>query len=45
MSLEIRNLNVSIEGIPILNDVSLYVGPGQMVGLIGHNGAGKTTLI
>lgn len=45
MSLEIRNLNVSIEGIPILNDVSLCVGPGQMVGLIGHNGAGKTTLI
>lgn len=45
MSLEIRNLNVSIEGIPILKDVSLYVGTGQMVGLIGHNGAGKTTLI
>ena len=45
MSLEIRNLNVSIEGIPILNDVSLSIAPGQMVGLIGHNGAGKTTLI
>lgn len=45
MSLEIRNLNVAIDGVPILHDVSLYVGPGQMVGLIGHNGAGKTTLI
>ncbi|WP_175650055.1 branched-chain amino acid ABC transporter ATP-binding protein [Pseudomonas sp. Marseille-P9899] len=45
MSLEIRNLNVAIESVPILHDVSLDVGAGQMVGLIGHNGAGKTTLI
>lgn len=45
MSLEIRNLNVAIESVPILHNVSLNVGGGQMVGLIGHNGAGKTTLI
>ncbi|MBU0791511.1 MAG: ATP-binding cassette domain-containing protein, partial [Gammaproteobacteria bacterium] len=42
MSLSITGLNVSIESVPILRDVSLSVETGQMVGLIGHNGAGKT---
>lgn len=45
MSLEIANLDVSIEGIGILRDVNLTIPGGEMAGLIGHNGAGKTTLI
>lgn len=45
MTLEIKNLSVSIGNIPILRDVSLSVPSGQMFGLIGHNGAGKTTLM
>ncbi|SFR64197.1 amino acid/amide ABC transporter ATP-binding protein 2, HAAT family [Marinobacter daqiaonensis] len=45
MSLEISNLDVSIEGIGILRNVNLNIPGGQMAGLIGHNGAGKTTLI
>ncbi|MDR5903785.1 ATP-binding cassette domain-containing protein [Franzmannia qiaohouensis] len=45
MSLEIANLNVSIDRIAILRDIDLTIPTGQMAGLIGHNGAGKTTLI
>jgi ABC-2 type transport system ATP-binding protein len=28
-----------------IDRVDLHVGPGELVGLIGHNGAGKTTLL
>lgn len=45
MSLEITDLDVSIESIGILRNVNLTIPTGKMAGLIGHNGAGKTTLI
>jgi len=29
----------------VLNEVSLFVGPGERIGLVGANGVGKTTLL
>jgi branched-chain amino acid transport system ATP-binding protein len=41
--LSIRNLVVDIQGSRILRDISLEVGAGELVCLVGRNGAGKTT--
>lgn len=43
--LKIDNLTVNIQKTPILRDISLFLGEGQVAGLIGRNGAGKTTLL
>jgi len=42
---EMNNISVSFGGIKAVDDVSIDLYPGEVVGLLGHNGAGKTTLI
>jgi len=44
-TLEVSNLTVRYGGTVAVDDVSLTVKPGQVLGLIGPNGAGKTSLI
>jgi len=43
--LEIDRLQVSIQSAQVLRGLSLSIGKGKMVGLIGRNGAGKTTTL
>ncbi len=43
--LEIRNLTKIYSNIQALNDISLTLERGRIVGLLGPNGSGKTTLI
>lgn len=42
--LEVEHLSLQIGGARILEDVTLQVAEGEMLGVIGPNGAGKTTL-
>ena len=43
--LEMRNISIHFGGIKAVDDVSIDVKAGEVVGLLGHNGAGKSTLI
>lgn len=42
---ELRNMSISFGGVRAVDDVSLDLHAGEVVGLLGHNGAGKSTLV
>lgn len=42
---ELRNMYKSFGGLNAVEDVSIDLYPGEVVGILGHNGAGKSVLI
>ncbi len=42
--LEVQGLSAGYDGVGVLRDVSISVGAGEIVAVLGANGAGKTTL-
>ena len=43
--LYLENITVSFDGFKALNDLTLYIGVGELRCIIGPNGAGKTTMM
>lgn len=43
--LEVEKLNVSYNGTPILQDFSMDLNKGEILGIVGESGSGKSTLL
>lgn len=43
--LEVKNITKRFGGLTAVDDVSMQIYPGEVVGILGDNGAGKSTLI
>jgi len=43
--IEINNIQKSYKDTKVLDDLTIQIEAGQIIGLVGRNGAGKTTLI
>src|SRR5215468_568565 len=43
--IELRNLNFSYDGVPVLRDINLHVPAGSSLAIVGPTGSGKTSLV
>ncbi|HAZ14138.1 MAG: hypothetical protein A2X86_02770 [Bdellovibrionales bacterium GWA2_49_15] len=45
VALEVRKLNLNIQGRQLLSDIDLALTPGELVGIVGEVGSGKSLLL
>ena len=43
--LEVKNFNVTLDGIPVLSDINFSVEEGEFLTIMGPNGSGKTVFV
>ena len=43
--IELRNLNFSYNGVPVLEEINLHIPAGSSLAIVGPTGSGKTTLV
>jgi len=45
MTVDVTDVTIGYDGLPVLEDVDVHVGDGELLGLLGPNGSGKTSLL
>src|SRR5262249_40921825 len=43
--IEFRNLSFAYNGVPVLRDISLRIGKGRTIAIVGATGSGKSSLV
>lgn len=43
--IDVLDVTAGYDGVPVLEDVTLHIGPADRIGILGPNGAGKSTLL
>jgi ATP-binding cassette subfamily B protein len=44
-AIEFVNVSFAYDDMPVLQNISLVIKPGEKIAIVGYNGAGKTTLV